>query len=334
MKTRGFIHTPTSLRVAAVATGWSLGVAGLPIASATTVGYWRFEEGTNGAPARGAASVLDTSGLGQHGTPENEPVYTNAVPVVRVAQTVQTNTLSLSFDGVDDLVTIPHSAALGMTNAFTVEFWMRSSGNGQRQCLLVDKSHGFTDNTGWLFQSGFANGIIFFGVGLGGGDPYSNFQGVFSRSDLFDGQWHHLAGTYDGLTVEFFVDGVSQGTNAVGAYVGNTRAIRIGNTRQLSRYLAGEIDELRISHAVLKPGQLLNVLPGFSISALASGGRRVSVNALVGCRYTLERRASLTDGEWAPVVGQTDVLCTETGPLALTDAETLPQTFYRVVATP
>jgi hypothetical protein len=303
-------------------------------ATAATVGYWRFEEGISGEAAQGVSSLLDSSGNENHATPFNSPAYTSAVPVVVVSQTGAANTLALHFDGVDDVVTIPHSDSLNVTSSFTVEFWMRSPGNGARQCLLVDKSHGFTDNTGWLFQSGLGTGIIFFGVGLGGGSPYSNFHGVSSQEDLFDNQWHHLAGAYDGNVVELFVDGVSQGTNAVGTYVGNTREIRIGNTRQLSRFFAGGIDELRISDAVLDNRQFLCSWPPFAIETLADGGRRVIVNGMAGWRYTLERRESLTEGDWEPVQGQSELLCDATGPFTLTDTALLPQAFYRVVAAP
>jgi hypothetical protein len=69
-------------------------------------------------------------------------------------------------------------------------------------------------------------------------------------------------------------------------------------------------------------------------AAQPGGGMAVAVNGLAGWRYTLERRESLTEGEWTPVTGQIDVLCDETGPLILTDATVLPQAFYRVVAAP
>jgi hypothetical protein len=67
-------------------------------------------------------------------------------------------------------------------------------------------------------------------------------------------------------------------------------------------------------------------------SVQAGGGLAVTVNGLAGWRYTLERRESLTEGEWQPVPGQAEILCLETGPLSLTDAAVLPQAFYRVKA--
>ena len=67
-------------------------------------------------------------------------------------------------------------------------------------------------------------------------------------------------------------------------------------------------------------------------AGLPGGGMAVTVNGLAGWRYTLERRESLTEGEWTPVPGQVNILCGGSGPLILTDAAVLPQAFYRVVS--
>jgi hypothetical protein len=69
-------------------------------------------------------------------------------------------------------------------------------------------------------------------------------------------------------------------------------------------------------------------------AALPGGGLAVTVNGLAGWRYTLERRESLTEGEWQPVPGQVEIECPASGPLLLTDAAVLPQAFYRVVSKP
>ena len=69
-------------------------------------------------------------------------------------------------------------------------------------------------------------------------------------------------------------------------------------------------------------------------AALPGGGMAVTVNGVAGWRYTLERRESLTEGEWLPVPGQADILCEVSGPLQLNDPAMLPQAFYRVVAAP
>ena len=145
---------------------------------------------------------------------------------------------------------------------------MRSSDTSSGQHLLVDKSHGFVDITGWFFQSDPGNGVISFGLGNG-----TSFPLVTSSDDLFDDTWHHLAGTYDGSnTIEFFVDGVSQGTTAAGAFANNTRDIRIGSASNNGRFFTGNIDELRISDSVLVPSQFLNVPEPSSVFLFGLGG--------------------------------------------------------------
>jgi len=226
----------------------------LPYCSAATLGYWNFEEGTVGGAATIAGSVLDSSANSNIGNPSGEPTYSADVASNPVPQTGQINSLSMSFDGVDDTVLIPTSSALNSSGAFTVEFWFNSTDTRSGQRLLVDKSHGFGDNTGWAFQTQSGTGIIDFALGTSGG-----FLAVTTNADLFDGAWYHIAGTYDGNTAELFVDGISQGTTTIGTFISNTRDIRIASARNNGRFYSGEIDEIRISDTVLTTDQFLNV---------------------------------------------------------------------------
>lgn len=214
---------------------------------ANTLGHWRFEEGLAGSTATGAGSILDSSGNLLHGTPFGDPAYSSNVAGSAPG--------ALSIDLDSDVIRIPTSPALDSSDPFVVEFWMLGNDTDTAQDLLVDKSHGFTDSTGWFFQSlpGANKGIVQFGIGLGGGSS-TNFIGISSQNDLMDGTWHYLKGVYDGGQIEFFVDGISQGT-APGVYFGNTRPIQIGNTWQSSRLFNGHIDELRIS-SIPEPGAL------------------------------------------------------------------------------
>lgn len=223
------------------------------IANADEIGYWRFEEGTAAGTAVGVDSILDFSAFANHGTPSGDPVYNSSVAVGTIPLTGAANLLGLDFDGTGDTVLIPTDAALNSAAPFTVEFWMNSSDATTGQKLLVDKSHGFGDSTGWFFQT---NGVGRVGFGLGSA---GSFNGIESISNIFDGQWHHLAGTYDGSTVELFVDGVSQDTISVGAFSNNNRDIRIGSARNNGRFFNGQIDELRVSNSVLSPSQFLSV---------------------------------------------------------------------------
>ncbi|MGJ8697318.1 MAG: LamG domain-containing protein [Verrucomicrobiaceae bacterium] len=222
---------------------------------AATTNYWRFEEGTAGNAATGSSTVIDSVG-GNHGTPAGSPSYIGAVPVSAIPATGAPNTVGLGFNGSSAVVTAPSPAFMnGAGAAFTVEFWMRSAapvGGGQE--LLVDKSHGFGDNTGWFFQTGAGNGVLAFGIGNG-----SSFPGVASVTDLYDNSWHHVAGTYDGNEIELFVDGTSQGTLVAGTSAANTRELEFGRARNGGRFFGGDLDEIRISDTVLSPSEFLSV---------------------------------------------------------------------------
>ena len=217
---------------------------------ASTTGYWRFETGPQDtAPG----TLVDSSGNAHSGVPTSSPVYRSATPG---GFPEDDNTLSLEFDGIDDVVEVAHSPTLSFDGSFTVEFWMKSPGTGAGQDLIIDKSHDFAGFSGWFFQSRPGVGLVDFGIGNGTGFPL-----ITSLSEIFDDQWHHLAGTYSAGTIEFFIDGVSQGTLATGAYVNNTRPVRMGNTTNFNRYFKGHLDEVRISDEVLEVAEFLYEAP-------------------------------------------------------------------------
>ncbi len=229
---------------------------------AQTIGYWRFEEGASGSTATTAGSILDSAAALNPGNPNGSPTYSSDVAESSLSNGL-TNGSSLQFDGINDFVLVPTDSALNAATEFTVEFWMRSNDLKNDLALLVDKSHGFGDITGWFFQSN-SSGLVGFGAGSG-----SSFPSVSSLDNLFDDQWHHLAGTYDGNDLEFWVDGVLQGTNSIGSYNTNTRDIRFGNARNGGRFFSGSLDEVRISNRALNRSEFLTSVPEPSSAVLA-----------------------------------------------------------------
>lgn len=224
-------------------------------AQAATVGLWSFEEGTPGAIASGANSILDSSGNGNHGTPVGEPVYNSDTP-----STPPGNTASIGFDG-DDYVTIQPSVSLTLGSAFTVEFWMKSANSQTAPLfLVVDESHGFIDSKGWFFQGDSATGQLGFGVGSG-----LAFTGISSTATVLDGNWHHVAGVYDsadsGNELKLYIDGSSDAAG-MGSYVSSERNINIGAAwggGNPQRFYNGLFDQLRISSSALSPDEFLYV---------------------------------------------------------------------------
>jgi hypothetical protein len=214
------------------------------------VAYWKFDEGNGGV----AYDSVD----GHHGIIQDA---TWAIGQVGEA---------LSFDGINDGVTIPHSSDLDPTTQLTVDFWMKApsdqpGGGGSLPSqpgplvLVVDKSHGWIDSTGWAFQINIDEGYIFFSVGRGGPGA-GDFPTVVAQEYILDNQWHHVAGTFDvdGMRSKIciYIDGVlsSEITELPFQIAQNTRAVNLAFSWGKgipTRFYRGSIDELGVYNRAL-----------------------------------------------------------------------------------
>ena len=170
---------------------------------------------------------------------------------------------AFSFDGADDFVLIPDSDDFNPTGAFSVDAWIKADpqqSSPDHQFVIIDKSHGFSDGTGWALQ-GNPDGTMgfFFGKGGGSGDP-SNFVGVSTTTSVLDDEWHHIAGVFNGSQFEIYVDGALSNTFAFsGSIVNNTREVEIGRSwggGAPTRFFHGLIDEVRYFDAALSASDI------------------------------------------------------------------------------
>ena len=147
---------------------------------------------------------------------------------------------ALNVDGVDDYVVVPSNTGLQVgAGNFTVEFWAKASQVNSLFHYVVTK-----DNT---------NSNMEFLVGLGSNDKwFCNVKGlnyIGSTNFVTPNVWYHVACTYDGATQALYVNGVLQGTVAVGsAPLTSPADILIGGRTASSpqQFFAGDIDEVRI----------------------------------------------------------------------------------------
>lgn len=171
------------------------------------------------------------------------------------------------FDSDDDRVTVPHTSSLNPgPNGFTVEFWVRAFPNQPSGLwTVIDKSHGFIDNTGWAFQG--EGGTLGFLIGRGGPAPFGNFVGAGWVTDhfLYDYCWHHVAGIYDPVRqrVSFYVDcelAGSEGVLAPAEIANNTRPLAFGYATGAGaspqRFFRGMIDEVTVYDRPLTRAEL------------------------------------------------------------------------------
>ena len=147
---------------------------------------------------------------------------------------------SLLFDGVDEYVSSPFAGITG-ANDRTVEAWVKTSANtNSSQRVVVDWG---VFSTGTRFTLNILNGVA--RVEVSGG-------GLNGTTTITDGQWHHLAVTFDNSSSQpysIYVDGdlEAEGTLSNNPTT-NTSAgnFRIGARIDNVRYFLGEIDEVRV----------------------------------------------------------------------------------------
>ncbi len=155
---------------------------------------------------------------------------------------------ALEFNGIDDYVDVPDSASLDITTAITVEAWVKAdtwdnyySSSTLNVCNILDKGEHQTAQAYDLYSY---QGALHFRIN-------KQSQGASSTGLPSIGVWHHIAGTYDGIDIKLFVDGVQVGIrNQEGPVKTNTYPLYIGNGVDRQYYFNGLIDEVRISNLV------------------------------------------------------------------------------------
>jgi hypothetical protein len=117
---------------------------------------------------------------------------------------------ALEFDGSNDVVSLGNDPSLTLKDKGTIAFWYKS--NGWRSGVyesLISRGYGagwaLSSNEAYTVFSHYGANKIFFSMGDGTGS--TDDVGVTRPSD---GQWHHYAFTFDGSTVEAYLDGAYQ----------------------------------------------------------------------------------------------------------------------------
>ena len=189
-------------------------------------------------------TVTDWSGSGLPGTVSG---------AVRIAQGRFGG--ALSFDGVNDWVTVADANVLDLTTGMTLEAWVYPTaiGNGAwRNVVIKERPGGETYN---LYANTDANAPVVYAVRASQPDGALDATGT---SQLPLNTWSHLAATYDNATLRLYVNGTQTGSRAMtGPMITSTGALRIGGNSVWGEYFQGRIDEVRIYNRALTPAEIL-----------------------------------------------------------------------------
>ncbi len=160
---------------------------------------------------------------------------------------------AFSFDGTSGHVSVPDAPSLdSFTNAMTIELWTKSAspGNNPDWKGLLTKG-----NVSWgLFAATFTNTayVLFTGV---------NPPDLFGKRNINDGQWHHVAATYNGSTIALYVDGTLDASRAATGhiaqdsfpmYIGGDAQPPTGHTYLFN----GKIDEVSLYNRALSAPEI------------------------------------------------------------------------------
>ncbi|MCA8949217.1 MAG: metallophosphoesterase [Planctomycetes bacterium] len=147
----------------------------------------------------------------------------------------------LSLDGRNSCLAVPSAELQLPDGPLTLELWLRGDTYGGRRAVLA-KTQG---SEFALFCSG---GVPEFSVHLDG--AYASAKA--DETLLVPGQWHHVAGVFDGAEVRCYVDGRLVARRAAeGSRTRNDLPLFVGadpdGRGQPVSFFAGKIDEVRIS---------------------------------------------------------------------------------------
>ncbi|GFE60846.1 hypothetical protein AOG2_14330 [Geobacter sp. AOG2] len=194
--------------------------------TAGLVAAYAFNEGTG-------TTVADASGNGLNGT------------ISGASWVAGKDGNALSFNGVNNLVTVPASNLLDLTTGMTLEGWVYpTNSSGKWGCVLMKETSNFYAYG--LYVSPANRPTVFMVIN-------GSEHGFEVPTILTTNTWSHLAATYDGTTLSVYVNGILKGSENISTIIpASSGALRIGgNSIWATEYFTGIIDNVRIFNRAL-----------------------------------------------------------------------------------
>jgi Concanavalin A-like lectin/glucanases superfamily len=219
----------------------ALVVAAPANASAGLSGWWPFYEHTG-------TVAHDFSGSGNTGTLSGAAQWANGY-----------FGSGLSFDGSTARVDVPDTSSLEPASALTVTAWVKSAGTPGQFRYIVAKGATSCIAASYGLYTGYNQGLQFY-VSQNGGMSYA--VSPDAGTNVWDGNWHFVVGTYDGSAVHLYVDGSQVGTGmpetgSIGYGLPNGNDLFIGHYDGCSAHdFSGTIDEPTVWAKALTASQI------------------------------------------------------------------------------
>lgn len=213
--------------------------------------WWKFDETKGGTAA-------DASGNRRNASVQGQPRWSSPG---RVGNALELDGHSfVDCGGADDLC---------FREAMTLSVWLKVPRTDRLSPALVTKGN----NTWQLQFIGEKRDLTF---ALTGPQTTGKSKGrqpaVKAKRPVDDGQWHHVAGIYDGQHMAFYLDGeLEDSVAASGPIAVNTEPVMVGqNSMGRSRPFSGWIDDVRLYDRSLSAEEIRALCPGGAAAARAA----------------------------------------------------------------
>lgn len=199
------------------------------------VGWWKFDESEG-------TTAADSSGNGNNGVLVGNPQWQPSGGKSGGA---------LKFDGDGDYVKIINERPFDTTSQITVAAWVNIASVNAEWTAIVTKG-----DSAWRLSTESSNPVFHFAV--------NSSTWLNAQKRVESGQWHHVAGVYDGKQMRIYIDGRMDASKPWdGGIEINNQPVYIGeNAEQPGRFWHGLIDDVRVYNYALSESDIAGLVAG------------------------------------------------------------------------
>jgi hypothetical protein len=191
----------------------------------------------NSAIGENATYAVDESGMGNNGTLNGGVTWNSSGKYGGAYQ----------FDGSDDHIKVPNNAVLNLKN-FTMEVWVNYQNNGLFDVILAKRESTGPEEYQLAIDANYApQGAIRF-----------DWDNTYTGTTIIpQNTWTHIAVTFNGTAVKFYVNGILTNTFSANSTTNTTANLYLGTDVHSDRF-KGEIDEVTIYNRSLTADEILD----------------------------------------------------------------------------
>ena len=160
---------------------------------------------------------------------------------------------AMEFNGKSDFIDCGNDASLDLTDAITIEVWIKpeSAGEGGPNAGPICKAESGVDPWSWQLRYNAPGSFMGFQFNANpGGSTWISVQEKLSA-----GEWHHIAGTFDGKEIICYLNGTEKEKGKIAAISGGAGTFFIGQDGWVNVF-NGVIDEVRIYDRALNETEI------------------------------------------------------------------------------